>query len=63
MKVVVDVKACDLHGLCGETAPEVFESGDDGVLKVLTVTPGEELRTKVETAVRVCPTAAIEIVE
>jgi ferredoxin len=26
MKVVVDLGLCDLHGLCVETAPEVFET-------------------------------------
>ena len=39
MKVVVDLSVCNLHGLCVETAPEVFEIGDDGVLHVLNETP------------------------
>ena len=61
MKVVVDLSACDLHGLCVEAAPEVFEIGDDGALRVLNETPPEELRAKVDKAVRECPTAAISI--
>jgi ferredoxin len=63
MKVVVDLKACDLHGLCVDTAPEVFEIDDNGVLHVLVETPPDSLRGKVETAVRECPTGAIAIEE
>jgi ferredoxin len=63
MKVVVDLNACDLHGLCVEAAPEVFEISDDGVLHVLNETPGEGLRPKVDKAVRECPTGAISIEE
>ena len=63
MKVVVDLNICDLHALCVETAPEVFEIGDDGTLHVLNETPPESLRAKVGAAVRDCPTGAISIEE
>jgi ferredoxin len=63
MKVVVDLSACDLHGLCVEAAPEVFEIGDDGVLHVLIETPPDGLRANVDRAVRECPTGAISIEE
>lgn len=63
MRVVVDLSVCDLHGLCVETTPEVFEFGDDGVLHVLSETPPESLRAKVDKAVRECPTGAIVIEE
>ena len=63
MKVVVDLSICSLHGLCVETAPEVFEIGDDGALHVLNETPPEGLRGKVNRAVRECPTGAISIEE
>ena len=63
MKVLVDLNACDLHGLCVEAAPEVFEIGDDGVLHVLIETPEQSLRAKVDKAVRECPTGAISIAE
>ena len=61
MKVVVDLNLCNLHGLCVETAPEVFEISDAGVLRVLNETPLEGLRAKVDRAVRECPTGAISI--
>ena len=63
MKVVVDLSVCNLHGLCVEAAPEVFEIGDDGNLHVLNETPPEGLRKKVDAAVRSCPTSAISIEE
>ena len=63
MKVVVDLSVCDLHGLCVETAPEVFQIGDDGTLHVLDEKPPEGLRAKVSAAVRECPTGAISIEE
>jgi len=63
MKVVVDVSLCNLHGLCLETAPEVFKIGNDGVLHVLNETPPDRLRANVDRAVRECPTGAISIEE
>jgi ferredoxin len=63
VKVIVDMGLCDLHGLCVEAAPEVFEISDDGALVVLNETPAEDLRAKVEKAVRECPTGAIAIQE
>ncbi len=44
-------------------APEVFEVRDDDFLYVLDETPGEELRAKLEEAVRRCPKQAISIAE
>ena len=63
MKVIVDSGLCDLHGLCVEAASEVFQVGDDRELHVLNETPPEDLRAKVDEAVRKCPTGAIAIEE
>jgi ferredoxin len=61
MKVIVDFEVCQSHGLCMQAAPEVFELRDDGFLYILAETPPENLRKKVETAVRECPTGAIKL--
>lgn len=63
MKIVVDFDLCQSHGLCTQAAPELFEIRDDGFLYVLDENPPEALRSKLEKAVRECPTAAISIEE
>jgi ferredoxin len=44
-------------------APEVFEVRDDDFLYLLQEEPPDELRPKVEQAVRQCPKQAISIVD
>jgi ferredoxin len=63
MRVIVDFDLCESNALCMGLAPEVFEVRDDDVLYVLDENPPEELRTKVEAAVRTCPKNAISIVD
>jgi ferredoxin len=60
MKVLVDMNLCQSHGECVVAAPEVFELGDDDVLR-WEEDVGEELRDKVEDAVERCPMMAIRI--
>jgi ferredoxin len=59
MRVRVDYDKCEGHALCVLAAPEVFELGDDDRSRVVLVQPGEELRAKVESAVRSCPKQAV----
>lgn len=61
MKIAVDFELCQSHGLCTQAAPEVFEIRDDGFLYILQEEPPEALRSKLETAVRECPTGAVRI--
>ncbi len=63
MKVVVDYDLCEGHSRCMQVAPEVFEVRDDDKSHVLIEHPGEDLRPKIEMAVRRCPRQAISIVE
>jgi ferredoxin len=63
MRVVVDFDKCKSNALCVAAAPEVFEVRDDNFLYVLQEEPGDELRAKVEEAVRVCPTQAISLTD
>jgi ferredoxin len=61
MRVVVDFDLCESNALCMAAAPEVFEVRDDDFLYLLDENPPEELRAKVEAAVRSCPKHAITI--
>jgi ferredoxin len=61
MRVVVDFDLCESNAVCMEVAPEVFEVRDDDFLYILNETPPEELRAKVENAVRSCPRQAIKL--
>lgn len=62
MKVRVDDDLCEGNALCMKVCPEVFEVRDDDRAHLLIQSPGEELRAKVEEAVRRCPRQAISIV-
>ena len=61
MRVIVDWDLCESNALCMDAAPEVFEVDDDDELHLLQEHPPEELRTKVEEAVRRCPKAALSL--
>jgi ferredoxin len=61
MRVVVDFDLCESNALCMATVPEVFEVRDDDFLYILQENPPEELRAKVEEAVRRCPKQAITL--
>ncbi len=61
MKVVIDFDLCESNAICMEVAPEVFKVDDNDELQILIESPGEELRQKLEEAVRLCPRQAISI--
>lgn len=61
MRVVVDFDLCESNAVCMSIAPEVFEVRDDNFLYILQEEPPQELRPKVEEAVRRCPRQAISI--
>jgi ferredoxin len=62
-KVVVDFDLCESNAVCMGIAPEVFEVRDDNFLYVLQENPPDDLRSKVEEAVRQCPKQAISIAD
>jgi len=63
MRVVVDFNQCESNALCMAAAPEVFDLDDDDQLHVLIENPAEDLREKVELAVRTCPKQAITLLD
>jgi ferredoxin len=63
MRIIVNYDLCESNALCVQEAPQVFDVRDDDLLYLLTEEPSEELREKVEAAVRVCPKQAIRVDE
>jgi ferredoxin len=63
MKVGLDRKRCEGHGLCESVAPDLFTLDESGEL--LAHFEGREipahLRESARDAVRVCPVAALSI--
>jgi ferredoxin len=63
VKVVVDYEKCDSNAICVGILPQVFEVRDDNYLYILDEAPPEELRARLEEAVRNCPTGAISLAD
>jgi len=67
MRIAIDRELCRGHGACMDEAPDVFlvieRAGTHAQTSLLTDSPPEELRARVEAAVRGCPNHALKIVE
>ena len=64
MKLRVDRDLCQGHGVCASEAPAVFRvDPDTHQVALLQDNPSEKLRSKVELAVKYCPTRALSIDE
>jgi ferredoxin len=64
MKVTVDESRCCGAGTCVLLAPEVFDQrDDDGIVVLLSATPGAELHGQVREAANMCPASAIAVSE
>jgi len=61
MKILIDYELCEGNAVCMKLAPEVFVVGDDDRAHLVNANPGDELRAKVEAAVRRCPRQALSI--
>lgn len=61
MKIVVDYDLCEANAICMDIAPEIFKVDENDELQLLVENPPEELRSRVEEAVRLCPRQAISI--
>jgi ferredoxin len=59
--VEIDRDRCEGHGLCEQTAAEIYRLNDDGEVYVLVADIGAELLTKAEEGARVCPVAALRV--
>lgn len=63
MRIVVDYELCEGNARCEAIAPEVFQVGDDDVLRVLVERPDEAMREAVARACERCPRGALSIEE
>ncbi len=63
MKPVVDHTLCEGHARCEETAPQVFEVDENDKSQVIVEVVPDDLRDRVDVAVRVCPRQAISLEE
>ena len=61
MKIRIDYDLCEGNAVCMKVCPEVFEVGDDDRARLRIKDPDEDLRAKVEAAVRRCPRQALSI--
>jgi len=61
MRIVIDEMLCEGNAECMKAAPEVFVVGDDDRARLLIERPPDELRARVEAAVRRCPRQAIAL--
>jgi ferredoxin len=62
MRVLLDVEKCQGYACCELAAPEVFQLQETtNVVSMIQPEPPEELRSKVEEAVRACPVRAIAV--
>jgi ferredoxin len=65
VRIRIDFELCQGHGVCAEEAPEVFRvvekpAGYDQV-ELIVESPKEDLREKVEAAVRYCPNRVLRL--
>ena len=63
MRVIVNRTLCESNAVCARLVPEIFFVDDDDRLQIKQERPAEELRERVEHAVRRCPKLALSIVE
>lgn len=61
MKILIDYDLCEGNAVCMKVAPEVFVVGDDDRARLVDPSPDEELRAKIEAAVRRCPRQALTL--
>ena len=62
LSLVVDERLCTSSGLCEAAAPDLFEIGDDGAMRVLADPVPEDREGPAGEAARGCPTRALRLV-
>jgi ferredoxin len=63
MRITADPGVCVGAGQCVLTDPAVFDQDDDGIVTLLTERPEGEAAGRAATAVGLCPSHALSIIE
>lgn len=63
MRVEVDLDKCTGHGICESIADDVFEVGDDGIVRIHDNERPETDRDRMRQAVTQCPAAALRLTD
>lgn len=61
MYVDVDLSTCEGHGLCEQTAPDIYEVDDEGFVHLRVTGIDTSQEPAAEAGARVCPVAALTI--
>ncbi|MFT5040873.1 MAG: ferredoxin [Hyphomicrobiaceae bacterium] len=61
MKIKVDYDLCEANAVCMKVVPQVFKVDDNDELQILDENPSEDLRPKLDEAVRRCPRQALAL--
>jgi ferredoxin len=59
--IVVNERKCQGHGRCALVAPDYFDIGDDGVVKLLRDEVVDADLNNIQVAVSACPESALEL--
>ena len=62
-RVHVDLERCLGSGSCEMLAPDLFEVGDEGVVRVLRPLDGDDDLAPARDAVSACPTRALSLAD
>jgi ferredoxin len=61
MKITVDTDRCTGHGVCESIAVDIFEVGDEGIVRVVLEDVPESRRGEIDQAIAECPTQALSV--
>jgi ferredoxin len=62
MRVTVDLRLCQGYANCVDSAPDVFDLGENGLVVLLQEEPPADHEHAVREAVRLCPVQAISYI-
>jgi ferredoxin len=63
MHIQIDLAACEGHGLCAQVAPSAYRVDDEGYVELLLSEISPETEAAAAAGARVCPVAALKVVD